>query len=253
MDKITASVGHHCANCLADNILIQTLLNAYHLPGEMTALSVDGKVGNKTIERIKVFQKTVLEMAHPDGCIDPNGKTFIALAGGVKKDHATHHHVSKEGISLLKSIEKLACKPYDDQTGKAITSWVKGATIGYGHLISSDDWHKYKNGITQSQALELFDKDLTPYVNTINDNVSTCVSQNEFDAMLILTYNIGITGFCHSSVLKLINDPCASTSYACLNDAWKAWNKSQGEINQGLMNRREAELDIYNKGVYHTW
>jgi hypothetical protein len=43
--------------------------------------------------------------------------------------------ISKQGINLLKYIEKLRTKPYDDQTGKKITAWVEGATIGYGHLI----------------------------------------------------------------------------------------------------------------------
>jgi len=43
--------------------------------------------------------------------------------------------MSNQGMGLLKSIEKLRLKPYDDQTGKEISSWVKGATIGYGYLI----------------------------------------------------------------------------------------------------------------------
>jgi hypothetical protein len=40
-----------------------------------------------------------------------------------------------EGVALLKAVETLRLKPYDDQTSKDITAWIAGATIGYGHLI----------------------------------------------------------------------------------------------------------------------
>ncbi|SEN77526.1 type VI secretion system secreted protein VgrG, partial [Nitrosomonas marina] len=47
--------------------------------------------------------------------------------------------LSEKGIEFLKSIETFRSKPYDDQTGENITQWVKGATIGYGHLISRSE------------------------------------------------------------------------------------------------------------------
>ncbi|EJW1430094.1 lysozyme, partial [Campylobacter jejuni] len=48
-------------------------------------------------------------------------------------------HLSNDGQNLLKNIEKLRLKPYNDQNGKEITSYVKGATIGYGHLIGQNE------------------------------------------------------------------------------------------------------------------
>lgn len=160
---------------------------------------------------------------------------------------------SEKGEGLLKDIEKLRLKPYDDQTGKDITGWVEGATIGYGHLISSKEWKLYKDGITEEQAEQLFEDDLAPYVDKVNEAITVGVSQQQFDAMVLLTYNIGEPGFAASSVAKLVNDPAADTPYASLEDAWKAWNKSQGKVNQGLINRRNAEWNIYTKGVYETW
>ncbi|MBS9422768.1 hypothetical protein EAE90_03205 [Photorhabdus caribbeanensis] len=38
-----------------------------------------------------------------------------------------------------------------------------------------------------------------------------------------------------------------------IDDAWKVWNKSQGKVNQGLINRRASELKIFNNGVYEKW
>ncbi|ETW95549.1 MAG: hypothetical protein ETSY1_30095, partial [Candidatus Entotheonella factor] len=79
------------------------------------------------------------------------------------------------------------------------------------------------------------------------------VNQHQFDAMVILTYNIGVPNFLSSSALKLINDPNAQTSYSSLESAWKAWNRSQGSVMQGLINRRNAEWKIYSQGIYETW
>ena len=180
-------------------------------------------------------------------------KTTISTPGKVFAKAANIFDFSSKGINLLKSIEQLATTPYDDQTGKNITAWVAGATIGYGHLIHNTEWSKYKGGITQAQALSLFNADLNPYVNTVKAKVTASITQNEFDAMVILAFNIGQNAFTNSSVLKMVNNPNAITTYKNLEAAWKAWNKSQGVINRGLTNRRLAEWNIYSKGIYQTW
>jgi len=76
MNKIIASVGRNGTNHSADVALIQKLLNAQKTPGEIVPLKEDGIIGNKTISRIEYFQKDILNMVHPDGRIDPDGKTF---------------------------------------------------------------------------------------------------------------------------------------------------------------------------------
>lgn len=256
MDKLIASVGQNGVNRSTDVVLIQKLLNAQKIPGEVIQLKVDGKMGNKTISSIEVFQKKILKMVHPDGRVDPNGRTFnklVMCASRPGAKSASAFGLSPKGINLLKSIEQLATKPYDDQTGKDISAWVKGGTIGYGHLISAAEWSQYKNGITEAQALSLFSTDLKPYVNTVKTKVTASITQNEFDAMVILAFNIGQVAFANSSVLKMVNNPNAKTSYKNLEAAWKAWNKSQGVANKGLTNRRQSEWNIYTKGVYQKW
>ncbi|SDU58510.1 glycoside hydrolase family protein [Desulfobacula phenolica] len=256
MNKIIGSVGRNGKNLPADVALIQKLLNAQKIPGQVTPLKVDGKMGSKTISRIEVFQKKILKMVLFDGRVDPDGRTFTKLVGSATEPetkNSDNHEFSPMGMDLLKSIEQLATMPYDDQTGDDITEWVKGATIGYGHLILNAEWPKYKYGITQDEALELFHSDLTPYVNTVKTKVTADITQNEFDAMVILTFNIGRTAFTNSSVLKMVNNPYATTAYTNLEAAWKAWNKSQGVVNRGLTKRRQAEWDIFNKGIYQKW
>lgn len=161
--------------------------------------------------------------------------------------------LSEKGQELLKNIETLRVKPYDDQTGNTISNYVKGATIGYGHLISTvEEFNQYKDGITEIEADELFKEDLAPFekvvINAINKENFT---QNEFDALVILSFNIGKNSFKNSSVVKIINGE--KTNYKDLDSAWKAWNKSQGKVMKGLTNRRNAELKIYYEAIYEKW
>lgn len=254
MKKIDGSVGRNGVNNAADVKLVQQLLNDCKIPGVTIPLLVDGVIGENTISRIEAFQKKVLSMQTPDGRVDPNGKTFAKLVSlGVDTMPAQEMTFSTKGIDFLASVEALATKPYDDQTGKDITNWVKGATIGYGHLISQDEWNDYKDGVSRQQALSLFREDLTDYIKTVQSSVKQNITQHAFDALVIFVFNIGQNAFKDSSVLKLINDPEASTPYENLEQAWKAWDKSQGKVNKGLQNRRQAEWNIYSKDLYQKW
>ncbi len=159
--------------------------------------------------------------------------------------------ISEQATELLKGIEKLSLVPYDDQTGGQINRWCQGATIGYGHLIRQGEWSALKDGIAQETADAIFIHDAEPKIRAVDETIPADCLQQEFDACVILTFNIGIHGFTSSSVAKIINGE--PTHYASIDDAWMAWNKSQGEVNEGLNNRRECELRIFHEGIYERW
>lgn len=163
--------------------------------------------------------------------------------------------LSNRGLTLLKDIEQLRLQPYDDQTGKEITAWTVGATIGYGHLIKRTEWDTYKDGITVSAASILFEQDLSPFVNAVRSNIKVKLKPQQFDALVMLAFNIGAgaSGFSGSSVVKLVNDPEVETNYKNLEAAWKAWSKSQGKVMKGLENRRACEWNVYSQGIYKKW
>lgn len=253
MEQIKNSVGRGGVNRKTDVRLIQGLLNNFTIPNISIPLVIDGVAGNKTFKRIEAFQSKILHKKHPSGHIEPDDQTFKKLSSKSGTKAASEFTLSPKATRLLQDIEKLATMPYDDQTGKNITHWVKGATIGYGHLISQRDWGLYKNGISKKEANALFKDDIAPFEAKIHNSVTRKIRQNEFDALLILVFNIGRTGFGRSSVLRLINNPGAKTAFATLKDAWMAWNKSQGRVNKGLTNRRKAEWNIYSKNIYKRW
>jgi len=197
--------------------------------------------------------------------LDDNGKPISSkVCKGQKPENKTDKNeaqdmkMSDNGINWLKGKEdKILDKQgnhivYDDKTGKPVDankSLPSGATIGYGHLIKPGE--NFKNGISEAKATELLHADIATAERAVQDNITVPLSQNQFDALASLAYNIGAKNFATSTVVKYINNPKFHSSvYPDLESAWKAWNRSQGEISNGLINRRQNEWNMYNSGIY---
>ena len=164
---------------------------------------------------------------------------------------------SDKGINTLKKLEGSVKKDnkhiiYDDKTGKPVSANAvlpRGATIGYGHLIKQGE--DFKNGINETTATELLRADIATAERAVQKNIFVSLKQNQFDALVFLAYNIGVNNFANSTVVKYINNPnFHSSMYPSLESAWKAWNHSQGDTSNGLINRRQKEWDIYSRSIY---
>ncbi|MBY7791738.1 type VI secretion system tip protein VgrG, partial [Vibrio fluvialis] len=230
---------------------------------DLGTYGADGSFGSTTERQVKMFQQsyTPSHSTHPDykvgkadGIVGQGTLLGLdeALVDGWENKQSSIEFSTK-GIKLLKEIEELRLHPYDDQTGKVISTYVKGATIGYGYLIPKDEWDFYKNGITQSEAEKLLMKKIPRYEKNVQKVVTSNVEQQEFDALVLLCYNIGESNFNSSSVLKLVNGGNAPVYGNNIEKAWLAWNQSQGQVMSGLINRRKCELDVYQKGIYKKW
>ena len=190
--------------------------------------------------------------------LDDNNKTvFSRVYKGYKKENktseASNMKISDNGINMLKRFEgsvKIGDRHviYDDKTGRPVNSDKElpaGATIGYGHLIKSDE--DFKHGITERQATEILRSDISTAERAIKDNITIPLSQNQYDALVSLAYNIGAKNFADSTVVKYVNDSnYHNTKYPTLESAWMAWNKSGGREMAGLTNRRQQEFNLFN-------
>lgn len=166
---------------------------------------------------------------------------------------ARHLRLSAKGEQFIKDWEELRLQPYHGRTGKRITIWIKGATIGYGHDFPEKDWLKFKAGISEDEANRLFDKDIARFAARVNGLVKVDLKQHQFDALVALAFNIGYgsQGLAGSTVLKMINDPeYRSSEFKDLESAWKAWHKSEEMVVDGLINRRADEWEMFTKGDY---
>ncbi|MFT3749306.1 MAG: lysozyme [Agriterribacter sp.] len=143
-------------------------------------------------------------------------------------------HLSKNGLAFIGKEEGCILKPYLDSVGVP--------TIGYGNTY-------YENGvrvkmsdlpISKDRALSLFLNTLSFYEKTVWSSTRDDINQNQFDALVSLTYNIGVNGFKNSTVLKLVNK---NPSDPKITEAFKLWKNAGGK--PVLLQRRIREAILY--------
>lgn len=141
---------------------------------------------------------------------------------------------SSNGLALTKSFEGLELKAYQDSVGV----W----TIGYGHTGTD-----VKRGlvITEPQADILLAADVAWAVTAVNKAVTSAIDQNQFDAMVDFTFNLGAANFTSSTLLRLVN----AGDFTGAAAQFIRWNKAKGKVLAGLTRRRQAETDLFNTPV----
>ncbi len=96
--------------------------------------------------------------------------------------------------------------------------------------------------LTPAQETRLQAIAARPFEQVVADNVRVPLTQNQFDALVSFAYNIGEGAFRDSTALRKIN----AGDYAGGAEAMKLFNKSGGEVLQGLVNRRNDEVRLFN-------
>jgi lysozyme len=103
--------------------------------------------------------------------------------------------ISQNGLDLIKQHESFSAVPYLCPARE----W----TIGWGHVVLPTESF---TRITEAEALELLRKDVAITENCINQNVKALLSQDQFDALASLIFNIGISAFMKSTLLRKLNE-----------------------------------------------
>lgn len=138
---------------------------------------------------------------------------------------------SIKGINLIHSFEQCRLKAYMPTPNDR-------PTIGWG--TTGPD---VKMGITwtQKQADDRFASDLAKFEQAVEKATNGKVTQNQFDALVSLIYNIGETNFNGSTLLKLHK----AGDYAGAKAQFARWNKQAGKVLNGLTRRRAEEAALY--------
>lgn len=110
-------------------------------------------------------------------------------------------------------------------------------TIGWGHTKGV----KPGDVITEAEAQRLFDEDVQWAEDAVNKLVKVGLTQNQFDALVSLTFNIGETQFRNSTALKRLN----AGNYEGAAEAMTWWNKQKGKVLRGLVRRRAEEKEYF--------
>jgi lysozyme len=142
---------------------------------------------------------------------------------------------SKKGLELIERFEGFREKPYLCSAGVP--------TIGIGST-------RYANGvsvkltdapISYESAVELLHKTLKPIEDAINRYVQVPITQNQFDALVSFTYNVGAQALRKSTLLAKLN---RNDVLGAAHELDK-WVFAGGRKVQGLVNRRLSEKLLF--------
>lgn len=109
-------------------------------------------------------------------------------------------------------------------------------TVGIG----TTEGVKLGDKVTPLQAIQRAARDVSKFEGAIKQCVKVPLAQYEYDAYTLLSYNIGTHAFCTSTLVRKLN--AGDYEGACKEIL--RWNRFQGEVLQGLVNRRQHEYQL---------
>lgn len=141
--------------------------------------------------------------------------------------------ISANGLKFIGDHEGLRLEAYPDP-GTGGSPW----TVGYGS--TGPDVHPGLV-ITPEQALERLQEDSDWAGRAVTQEVMVTLTQNQFDALCSLIFNIGMRNFQHSTLLRLLNQGF----YDQAAKEFLVWNQAAGKVMPGLVTRRADEKALF--------
>jgi len=146
-----------------------------------------------------------------------------------------NRQTSEKGLERIRQHEAFRAKMYLDSAGLP--------TIGYGTLIdTAGEQYLMTATITKSEAEELFKRDVSKFEKAVNDSVKVPINQNQFDALVSFTYNVGAGNLRSSTLLKRIN---RNEPQETIAQEFSKWVFSGGKKVGGLITRRGHEAVLF--------
>jgi len=148
---------------------------------------------------------------------------------------------SDNGRHFIEQWEGLFLHTYNDGVGVP--------TIGYGHTTAAGPPAvHYGMTITKDQADQILAADLHSVEVDVQRLVKVPINQNQFDALVSFTFNLGAGALAKSNVLRAVN----SGHFSEVPGDMMAWVHGGGHVMLGLVRRRKAEGELFAKPAVST-
>lgn len=142
--------------------------------------------------------------------------------------------ISENGIEFIHQLEGEKLTAYPDIVG----IW----TIGVGHTGFVDGKPVARGmAITKEKSKEILTADLKRFESAVNDAVKVTLTQNQFDALVSLAFNIGEGAFARSTLVNKLN----AGDKKGAAEQFLVWKNAGGRVSQGLLNRRQKEKAMF--------
>ncbi|KAL5333916.1 lysozyme-like domain-containing protein [Aspergillus crustosus] len=147
--------------------------------------------------------------------------------------------VNTATLDLIKSFESFEPAVYDDGYGNP--------TIGYGHICP--DWDcsdvSYAQPLSEETAVQLLADDLIGYQNAVTNALADPVTlnDNQYGALVSWTFNVGSGAMGSSTLVSRMN--AGEDVGVVAGEELPKWKYANGEVSNGLVRRREAEVALF--------
>ena len=139
--------------------------------------------------------------------------------------------LNSKGYKALHDREGLRLKPYLDTRG------IPTISLGVTYYPNGRKVTMQDKALTIEEAGNLATVTADKFAFQVDKLLTSKVNQNQFNALVSLAYNIGITGFRNSTVLRKVN---INPNDPAIKEAFMMWLK-----NPELKGRRESEVKQY--------
>lgn len=160
---------------------------------------------------------------------------------------STDMKTSKRGVKFIKQHEGSVIdddgihRMYEDQAGHL--------TIGYGHLIRPKELESgiFEEGLTEEEAEELLAADLADAEAAVNRLVEAEINQNQFDAMVSFTFNLGPGAM--KNLAEVVNREDWEGAAYKIGLYNKVTDPATGKkiTSRGLLRRRTEEIELFKE------
>jgi len=135
----------------------------------------------------------------------------------------------RDGVELIRHFEGCRFDAYLCPAGV----W----TIGYGHTADV----KEGDSIDQEAAEAFLIEDLEKFEQAVMRLVEVPLTQQQFDALVSWTFNLGAGNLAESTLLRKLNN----YQYAEVPEQMMRWVRAGGQVLDGLVKRRAAEAAMF--------
>jgi lysozyme len=145
--------------------------------------------------------------------------------------------MSLKGKMFLTGLEGICLSKYLD----SVNVWTVGVGATKTEIPDLASWPRDKT-LTIPECFDLLEKSLEDYENAVNKALKVDATQEQFDALVSIAYNIGVGGLARSTFIKRIN---AGASTENVVSAIMMWDRPKE-----IIGRRTKEAKLFSEGVY---
>jgi lysozyme len=173
-----------------------------------------------------------LPLPPPDAPLPPPGPLPPAQAADTLR-------LSPKGAALIKAFE--SCLHPIGGGFRAYSDPVDVLTIGWGHTNHNGREFNADAVWTQTECDSEFRADMAIFEKAVTRNVTVQLNQDQFDALVSFTFNLGEGNLKESTLLQKVN----AGDFAGAAKEFQRWNKAGGKVLPGLVRRRASEALLF--------